>query len=207
MPKDIQITAAPMQSEKVAGIPFDDLFVDVELALVGDQVAGEDLLHHRQVLLRQRVVEAPFLVDARDQLRSRRSCRPSAAPGSELGITLKIRKTITETAKSTKTIPIRRRTMKRPIRPPSPPARRSRRGPRPATFDFGSRASRRPSPKTFSESTVSRIIVPGRIVSSGALEIRSKPIGDHRPPGGVGRLHAGAEEGEAPPRAACCWRC
>ena len=46
--------AAPMQSEKVAGIPFLICSIDVALALVGDQVAGEDLLHHRHVLLGQR---------------------------------------------------------------------------------------------------------------------------------------------------------
>ena len=44
------------------------------------------------------------------------------------------------------------------------------------TLDFGSSASRRPSPKTLSESTVSRIIAPGRSVSSGALVISSKPV-------------------------------
>ena len=73
-------------------------------------------------------------------------------------------------------MPTSRLTMKRPIRPPSPRARRCPACASSRTFDFGSSASRRPSPKTFSESTVSRIIVPGMIVSSGALVSRSKPV-------------------------------
>src|ERR1700742_2302062 len=43
----------------------------------------------------------------------------SRCAGGELGITLKIRKTRTETTKRTITIPIRRRTMKRSISGPS----------------------------------------------------------------------------------------
>ena len=85
MPKNIQITAAPMQSEKVGGNPFDDLFVDVYAAFVGDQLAGEDLLHHRHVLHRQRVVEAPFFFDAGDQRRGRVLAGQAAAPGSSSG--------------------------------------------------------------------------------------------------------------------------
>ena len=65
--------------------PFLDLFVDRDPRLVGDQFAGEDLLHHRHVLLRQRFVEAPFFFDALDQRRASRSCPPAAAPGLSSG--------------------------------------------------------------------------------------------------------------------------
>ena len=89
--------------------------------------------------------------------------------GSELGIRLKIAKTRTETANRTSTIPARRLTMKRAIRSlPRPPTRLPRRGLR-RTFERGSRASRRPSPKTLSESTVSMIRIPGAKASSGEV--------------------------------------
>src|SRR5215213_6968221 len=48
--------------------PGPDFLDDVGLVLVGDEIAGEDQLHHRQVLDRQRVVEAPFPFDVLDQL-------------------------------------------------------------------------------------------------------------------------------------------
>src|SRR5262249_27131970 len=43
------------------------------------------------------------------------------------------------------------------------------------TFARGSSASRRPSPKTLSESTVSTIMTPGMIASHGAVAMRSWP--------------------------------
>ena len=72
--------------------------------------------------------------------------------GSPLGMTLKIRNVSTEMANSTNTIEMRRRTMKRSHQ-------RSIR-----TLARGSRASRTPSPNTFSDSTVSTSIKPGTIV-------------------------------------------
>ena len=63
--------AAPIAQREGRRDPFDDLVVDRDPRLVGGQLAGEDLLHHRPVLDRQRVVEAPFFFDALDQDRRR----------------------------------------------------------------------------------------------------------------------------------------
>ncbi len=93
------------------------------------------------------------------------------AAGLVAGTTLKIRKTRIEIAMRTAIAPNIRRIRKRSMAQTGPiasgsavPARASKR-----TFDFGSRASRSPSPKTFTESTVKRIAVPGMIVRIGVL--------------------------------------
>src|SRR6476469_4177625 len=155
--------------------PFDDPFDDVFPPFVGDHVAGEDLLHHRQVLLRERVVEAPFFGDALDQPRVRVLAghahrrvgaghdvedqegedgdreedgdHPAQAPDHEASHQTAV-----------------------PLGSAMPVWASSR------SFERGSSASRRPSPKTLTESTVSRTITPGMTLSWGALEIRSKPL-------------------------------
>ena len=95
-------------------------------------------------------------------------------------------------------MPISRRTMKLPHQTavPSGSTRPEWASTSSRTLDFGSRASRSPSPKTLRESTVSRIIAPGRNVSSGAVVDQLEAGRDHRPPGGVRRLDPGAEERE-----------
>ena len=75
------------------------------------------------------------------------------AAGSEFGMTLKIRNTITEIANSTAVIPSNRLATKRAIGQCS-----SR------IFARGSIASRRPSPNTLSDNTVKTIIKPGTMV-------------------------------------------
>ena len=75
------------------------------------------------------------------------------AAGSEFGMTLKIRNTITEIANSTAIIPSNRLATKRAIGQCS-----SR------IFARGSIASRRPSPNTLSDNTVATIIKPGTTV-------------------------------------------
>ena len=91
------------------------------------------------------------------------------AAGSELGITLKIRKTITETAKRTTIIPSTRLAAKRAIRSRSGSGSKTPACASTPILDFGSSASRRQSPNTFSERTERKIISPGAIVSQGAL--------------------------------------
>src|SRR5262249_28112523 len=54
------------------------------------------------------------------------------------------------------------------------------------TFARGSSASRKPSPKMFSESTVSTIAAPGATVSHGAVVIRSWPSAIIVPQDGFG---------------------
>jgi len=70
MPKNSHRRAAPITIEKVAGTPLRISSVDVELTRIGDQAPSEDLLHHRRVLNRERLVEAEVLPDVGDQLRS-----------------------------------------------------------------------------------------------------------------------------------------
>ena len=191
--------AAPTQSEKVAGIPSTIRSSTGSAVFVGDQFAGEDLLHHRQVLLRQRLIEAPFL---------RRCWRPAAGvaflpamrcAGAEFGITLKIseddhrdREKHSDHADQAPEDEAGHQT--------AVPSRLGQAGVRlergPSTV--GSSASRSPSPKTFSESTVSRIIMPGMIASSGVAGDQFGSGGDHRAPGGVGRLHTDRRGTRAP---------
>ena len=64
------------------------------------------------------------------------------------------------------------------------------------TFARGSSASRTPSPKTLSESTVSTSIAPGTIASIGGGHDPVDPVLDHRAPRGLGRADAGAQERE-----------
>ena len=82
------------------------------------------------------------------------------AAGSEFGMTLKIRNTITEIANSTAIIPISRRATNWAT------VQCSNR-----ILALGSMASRRPSPNTLSDNTVAMIIKPGTTVRCGAVKI------------------------------------
>ena len=77
--------------------------------------------------------------------------------GSTPGVSKKIRKTSTVMANITSSIQSRRRMMKGTI---SSPMR---------SFARGSRASRIPSPSTFSERTVRTIMIPGAIATHGRV--------------------------------------
>ena len=82
--------------------------------------------------------------------------------GSTPGVAKKIRNVRTVIAKRTTTRPSRRRTMK--MRHCLPTfARLSR------SFARGSSASRTPSPSTFSDRTVSTIMIPGAIATHGRV--------------------------------------
>ena len=105
----------PDAQRERGGHAFPDLLDDVAVLGIRHELAGEDLLHHRQVLHDQGLVEPEIGADPGDRAQGRRSCPAIRAAGSEFGMTLKIRNTITEIANSTAIMPSRRLATNRAI--------------------------------------------------------------------------------------------
>src|SRR5437588_96520 len=138
-----------------------DLRDDVQLAGVRPQRPVEERLHHRPVLVVERVVQPQLVADVLDVLLRRR-----AAGDAEGGIATR---DLHEDQVGDETD--RDQYEHRADQPPEDEGdQRSI-----LTFARGSSASRRPSLKTFSDNTVSTIAMPGMIASHGAVAMRSWP--------------------------------
>ncbi len=133
-----------------------DLLDDVAVLRVGRQLAGEDLLHHRQVLHHQGFVESEIRADAGDQRRigvlARDPCRR-----------VRVRDDVEDQEHDHRDREQHRDHAEKAPGDESGHQCSSR------IFARGSSASRRPSPNTFSDNTVAMIIRPGTIVRCGAV--------------------------------------
>ena len=180
--------AAPMASDNVAGRPRSIWPEHADVLGVGLDAAVEDLLHRPVVLDVDRLVEAVFLA-GRARSSAAVAVRPaSRSAGSPFGIAKKIRNVSTLTANSTTTAEASRLIAKKSRSIAQRSARMRARG---------SKACRRPSPKMFTDSTATTSMMPGTRVRCGALVMSWRAVGQHRAPGRVGRLNAGAEERQA----------